>query len=616
MKIVKRDGRTVEYDADKIRVAINKANEKVADDARATEKQINNIIKYIEGLKKKRMLVEDIQDIIEQKLMDLGKYDLAKEYIIYRYTRALVRKSNTTDELILSLIRNNNNENFQNNINKKPYIASTQRDLIAAEVSKDLSARILLPEKIAKAHEQGVIHFHDTEYFLQPLINSSYINIEDMLENGTAINSKLIESPKGFQVACTITTQIIAAIATGQYGRQALNINCLGKYLKISYEKIRENLSNKYTGELSGKQIEELTIDRLKEELTAGVQTIQYQINTLITSNGRIPYISFYLDIEENDIYAKENALIIEEILKQRIEGMKNEKGEYVSPEFPKLIYVLNENNILNGGKYDYLTNLAIDCSLKGSSLEYISKNVMKQKTKGMFNQGSVSINLAQIGILAGGNEEVFWSILEERLDICFEALMCRHHALLGTVSDISPIHWQHGGISRLASGEKIDKILKGKGSSLSLGYVGLHELIELIKGKDKKQEELISFGISVIEKLKNTCKKWENELGIKFMLYSGVHQEVLERLLNVDKEKFGEIKGVTDKTSYDEINQIIIDGNQENIKEELENKLKVQKYAYTGGKLSICLNDIKLDKEFLENVIRYSLKNSLHIGF
>ena len=379
MKVIKRDGRTIEFDRDKIQLAIEKANKEVRGREKATKSEINEIIAYIEELGKKRMLVEDIQDVIEEKLMELDKYELAKKYIVYRYTRALVRKSNTTDESILGLIRNENKELAEENSNKNTVLASTQRDYIAGEVSRDLTRRILLPEKITKAHEEGILHFHDMDYFVQPIFNCCLINIGDMLDNGTAMNGKMIESPKSFQVACTVTTQIIASVASNQYGGQSVDMKHLGKYLRRSHDKFQKRITEKYGGKLPKQTIEELVKDRVKEELAAGVQTIQYQINTLMTTNGQSPFVTLFLHLEPDDEYIEENAMIIEEILKQRIQGIKNEVGVYVTPAFPKLIYVLDEHNCLKGGKYDYLTKLAVKCSAKRMYPDYISAKKMKE---------------------------------------------------------------------------------------------------------------------------------------------------------------------------------------------------------------------------------------------
>ena len=459
------------------------------------------------------MLVEDIQDIIEQKLMAEGKYDLAKTYIIYRYQRELVRKANTTDDSILSLIKNSNKDVMEENSNKNAVVASTQRDLIAGEVSKDLTRRILLPEKISKAHEEGILHFHDADYFVQPIFNCCLINIQDMLDNGTVMNGKLIESPKSFQVACTVMTQIISAVASSQYGGQSVDIRHLGKYLRKSYNKYKDQITKQYGDKLDDDTIEGLVHTRLMDELRSGVQTIQYQINTLMTTNGQSPFVTVFLNLDPNDEYIEENAMIVEEVLRQRLEGIKNEVGVYVTPAFPKLVYVLDEHNCLKGGKYDYITKLAVRCSAKRLYPDYISAKKMREnyegnvfspmgcrsfltpwkdddgnyKFEGRFNQGVVSINLPQIGIVARGDEDKFWKLFDERLELCYEALMCRHRALEGTTSDVSPIHWQYGAIARLGKGEKIDKLLHNGYSTLSLGYIGLYELTKFLQQHPSK---------------------------------------------------------------------------------------------------------------------------------
>ena len=577
MKVIKRDGKIVDYDRAKIKIAIEKANKEVEPKERATEKQIENITKHIEDLKKKRMLVEDIQDEIEKKLMEYKKFALAKEYIVYRYNRALIRKANTTDESILRLIRNENKELAEENSNKNTMYASTQRDYIAGEVSRDLTRRILLPEKISKAHEEGVLHFHDMDYFVQPIFNCCLINIADMLDNGTVMNGKLIESPKSFQVACTVTTQIIAAVASNQYGGQSVDMRHLGKYLRKSKEKFIKKITEKHGKELSKEQIEELAMDRLKDELASGVQTIQYQINTLMTTNGQSPFVTLFLCLDEKDPYIEENAMIIEEILNQRLEGIKNEKGVYVTPAFPKLVYVLDENNCLKGGKYDYLTELACKCSAKRMYPDYISAKKMREiyegnvfspmgcrsflspwkdengnyKWEGRFNQGVVSINLPQIGILSGHDEEKFFKLLDERLELCKEALMCRHHALLGITSDISPVHWQYGAIARLEKGEKIDKLLKDGYSTLSLGYIGVYETTMLVKGVSHTTEEGEKFAVKLMKYLRKACDTWKKETHLGFALYGTPAESLCYRFARIDKERFGSIKDVTDKGFY-----------------------------------------------------------------
>ena len=577
MKIIKRDGREVDYDRSKIITAINKANAEVSEEEKIPEEKIEQIVRYIEDRNKKRMLVEDIQDIIEQKLMAQGKFVLAKRYIIYRYTRELVRRANTTDDSILSLIKNSNKDVMEENSNKNATVASTQRDLIAGEVSKDLTKRLLLPEKIMKAHEEGILHFHDADYFVQPIFNCCLINIKDMLDNGTVMNGKLIESPKSFQVACTVMTQIISAVASSQYGGQSVDVRHLGKYLRKSYNKYKKNIQEEFGDRFDEDTLEALVQNRLRDELKSGVQTIQYQINTLMTTNGQSPFVTLFLNLDPNDEYVKENAMIIEEILRQRLEGIKNEMGVYVTPAFPKLIYVLDEHNCLKGGKYDYITELAVKCSSKRLYPDYISAKKMREnyegnvfspmgcrsflspwkdengkyKFEGRFNQGVVSINLPQIAICARGNESEFWKLLDERLDLCYEALMCRHNALMGTVSDVSPIHWQYGAIARLKKGEKIDKLLLNGYSTLSLGYIGVYEMTKLMRGVSHTTPEGQEFAVKVMQHLRDKTEEWKAQTGLGFGLYGTPAESLCYRFAKIDLERFGVIKDVTDKGYY-----------------------------------------------------------------
>ena len=456
-------------------------------------------------------------------------------------------------------------------------LASTQRDYIAGEVSRDLTKRLLLPEKISKANEEGVLHFHDADYFVQPIFNCCLINISDMLDNGTVMNGKMIESPKSFQVACTVTTQIIAAVASNQYGGQSVDMKHLGKYLRKSYNKFKEEIETKYKDKLSQDIIEDLVQTRLKAELKAGVQTIQYQINTLMTTNGQSPFVTLFLHLEPDDPYIKENAMIIEEILRQRYEGIKNEAGIYVTPAFPKLVYVLDEHNCLKGGEYDYLTKLAVKCSSKRMYPDYISAKKMREnyegnvfspmgcrsflspwkdengnyKFEGRFNQGVVSINLPQIAIIADGDEETFWKLLDERLELCKEALMCRHYALLGTKSDISPIHWQYGAIARLEKGEPIDKLLYGGYSTMSLGYIGVYEMTKLMTGLSHTDPIGREFAMKVMNHLRETTDKWKAETNIGFALYGTPAESLCYKFARIDKQRFGTIKDVTDKGYY-----------------------------------------------------------------
>ena len=578
IKVIKRDGTIVDYDRSKIKLAIQKANAEVPEEDRIQEARIDSIIDSIEARRRQRLLVEDIQDMVEQALVAENKFLLAKTYIIYRYTRALVRKQNTTDESILSLLRNENKELAEENSNKNTMIAATQRDYIAGEVSRDLTRRILLPEYISKAHDEGAIHFHDADYFIQPIFNCCLINIGDMLDNGTMMNGKLIESPKSFQVACNVMTQIIANVASNQYGGQSVDVSHLGKYLRRSYNKFKQRITDECQGEnVSEELIEKLTRERLQEELKSGVQTIQYQINTLMTTNGQSPFVTLFLYLKEGDPYIKENAMIVEEILRQRLEGIKNASGVYVTPAFPKLVYVLDENNCLRGGEYDYITRLAVKCSAKRMYPDYISAKKMREnyegnvfapmgcrsflapwkdengeyKFEGRFNQGVVSINLPQIGILCKGDEEKFWSMLDERLELCFEALMCRHNALKGVLSDVSPVHWQYGAIARLKKGETIDRFLYGGYSSISLGYIGLYELTMLMKGVSQTDPVGEEFAVRVMKHLRETCDRWKAETNIGFALYGTPAESLCYRFARIDKERFGTIPNVTDKGYY-----------------------------------------------------------------
>ena len=641
MKVIKRDGRAVDFDREKIRVAISKANNEVKQKERATRDDIKQIIAYIEDLDKKRILVEDIQDIIEQKLMEIGKYELSKRYIVYRYTRALVRKQNTTDESILGLIRNENKELAEENSNKNTTLASTQRDYIAGEVSRDLTRRMLLPEKISKAHDEGILHFHDADYFIQPIFNCCLINIGDMLDNGTVMNGKMIESPKSFQVACTVTTQIIAAVASNQYGGQSVDMIHLGKYLRKSYNKFKKEIESKYKGKISDDIIEDLVNQRLKAELKAGVQTIQYQINTLMTTNGQSPFVTLFLHLEKDDPYIKENAMIIEEILRQRYEGIKNEAGVYVTPAFPKLVYVLDEFNNLSGGEYDYLTKLAVKCSAKRMYPDYISAKKMREnyegnvfspmgcrsflspwkdengnyKFEGRFNQGVVSINLPQIAIIADGDEEKFWNLLKERLELCKEALMCRHYALLGTSSDISPIHWQYGAIARLKKGEKIDKLLYGGYSTMSLGYIGIYETTKLMKGVSHTTKEGHDFAIKLMKELRQTVDRWKKETNIGFALYGTPAESLCYRFARIDKERFGTIKDVTDKGYY--TNSYHVDVREKiDAFEKLEFESEFQKISSGGAISYIEIPNMQKNIDALESVVKFIYDNIQYAEF
>ena len=637
MKVVKRDGREVEFDANKIKVAIRKANNEVDINERVSEEKIDNIVQDI--VNKDINNVEDIQDFIEKNLVELGLYKLSKKYIVYRYTRSLVREANTTDESILSLVKNSNKEVGEENSNKNSSVASTQRDLIAGEVSKDLTRRILLPKRISDAHNNGILHFHDSDYFIQNIFNCCLVDIKNMFEYGTVMNGKLIETPKSFQVACTVMTQIIAAVASGQYGGQSINISHLGKYLRYSRDKYYNRYKKEFS-ELNEEMINRLVEERIKEELRSGVQTIQYQINTLMTTNGQSPFVTLFLDIDSEKEYQDEVALIIEEILKQRYEGIKNEEGVYVTSAFPKLVYVLNEDNIFKGGKYDYLTDMAIKCSSKRMYPDYISSKIMKEnyegnvfspmvcrsflspykdengeyKFEGRFNQGVVSLNLVQIALLSKTEEEYF-KLLEDRLDLCFEALMMRHNRLKGTLSDISPIHWQYGAIARLKKGEKIDKYLMDGYSTISLGYIGIYEATKLITGETHTTEKGRTFAIKVMKKLENTVNKWKKDTGIGFGLYGTPAESLCYRFAKIDKEKFGSIKDITDKGYY--TNSYHVDVREEiNIFDKFKFESEFQKIS-SGGAISYGeIPNMSKNLEALKEVVKYIYDNIQYAEF
>lgn len=641
MTVIKRDGKTVEFDRSKIIIALSKANDAVEECDRITEAQMEEIADFINEKRKSRILVEDIQDMVEQKLMELDKYALAKAYIIYRYNRALVRKANTTDDSILSLIKNSNKDVMEENSNKDAVMAATQRDLIAGEVSKDLTRRMLLPEHISKAHDEGAIHFHDADYFLQPIFNCCLINIGDMLDNGTVMNAKLIESPKSFQVACNVMTQIIASVASSQYGGQSVDVSHLGKYLRKSRVKFTKNLTEKFGDEFTKEEIDKIVADRLQDELRSGVQTIQYQINTLMTTNGQSPFVTIFLNLKEGDEYLEENAMIVEEILRQRYEGIKNEKGVYVTPAFPKLVYVLDEHNCLKGGKYDYITKLAVKCSAKRLYPDYISAKKMREnyegnvfspmgcrsflspwkdengnyKFEGRFNQGVVSLNLPQLGILAKGDEAKFWELLEDRLALCFEALMCRHEALHKVISDTSPVHWRYGAIARLEKGESIERFLHDGYSTISLGYIGLYELTKLVKGVSHTEPEGTEFALRVMRSLREHCEKWKKETGLGFGLYGTPAESLCYRFARVDKKHFGTIEDVTDKGYY--TNSYHVD-----VREDIDafSKFTFESQFQTissGGAISyVEIPNMRHNLEALEELVKFIYDNIQYAEF
>lgn len=646
MKVIKRDGKKVDFDPNKIVVAISKANREVIGNEKASIQNINYIVEAIEKLELNEIGIEKIQDQIERKLMELGKYELAKRYMLYREKRSIIRQTNTTDESILSLIRNTNKEVSKENSNKNAILLSTQRDLIAGEVSKDIVDRLLLPERIVKAHKEGVLHFHDKDYFIQPMFNCCLVNIKDMLDNETVMNGKKIETPKSFQVACTVMTQIIAAVASNQYGGQSVNIAHLGKYLRKTYDKYYKKYYNHFIEEgKSEKEAETLAKDfaemRKQEDLVAGIQTVQYQINTLMTTNGQSPFVTLFMHIVEGDEYEKEVAEIIEEILKQRLKGIKNSEGHYITPAFPKLIYVLDECNNLSGGKYDYVTKLAVKCSAKRLYPDYISAKKMREiyegnvfspmgcrsflspykdengeyKFEGRFNQGVVSINLPQIAIMASGNKEKFYKILDDRLELCFDACMCRHNALKGVTSDYSPIHWQYGAIARLKKGEKIDKYLYGNYSTMSLGYIGLYEVSKLMTGKSHTEKEGKEFVEELMKYLRKVVDGWKKDTNIGFALYGTPAESLCYRFAKIDEEKFGSIKDITDKGYY--TNSYHVDVRERiNAFDKLKFESSFQPIS-SGGCISyVEIPNMEKNYEALEEIVKFIYDNIQYAEF
>ncbi len=588
MKIIKRDGSEMEFDRTKIAAAIIKANESVSAEDQVTVEQANMISSTVEhycaGLKR-AMSVEEIQDQVENHLMSLGKYNLARRYITYRYTHALMRRSNTTDKQILSLIECNNEEVKQENANKNPTVNSVQRDYMAGEVSKDITKRILLPQEIVEAHDAGLIHFHDADYFAQHMHNCDLVNLEDMLQNGTVISGTRIERPHSFSTACNIATQIIAQVASNQYGGQSISLTHLAPFVQVSRDKIRAELieSLEEIGEsIKPENLEKLVERRLRDEIRKGVQTIQYQVVTLMTTNGQAPFVTvfMYLNEAKNEQEKKDLALIIEETLKQRYKGVKNEEGVWITPAFPKLIYVLEEDNIHEGSPYYELTKLAAKCTARRMVPDYISEKIMlqnkidangdghcytcmgcrsfltpyvdengKAKYYGRFNQGVVTVNLVDIGLSAHGDMDKFWEIFDERMELCHRALQCRHERLTGTVSDAAPILWQYGALARLEKGETIDKFLHGGYSTLSLGYAGLWECVYALNGKKLTEPEGEALGLEIMRKLNEYTAKWKKAEVIDYSLYGTPLESTTYKFAKCLQKRFGMVEGVTDKS-------------------------------------------------------------------
>ncbi len=574
LSIIKRDGSKAEFDKLKIENAILKAMKYGSgvleeDIAKDIAEEIEKI--YLQG--SPSPTVSKVEELVYKELIDHKQELTAKAYEGYRAVQSFKREVNTTDDSILGLLDKSNEDVLNENSNKNGQLASTQRDLMAGEVSKDIARRKLIPAHIVQAHDEGVLHYHDMDYAIQPIHNCMLINLEDMLTNGTVINNKLVESPKSFATACTVTTQIIAQIASGQYGGNSITIKHIAPFLRVSYNKYFEKYKEKYSLEMA----HELAEDRMLEELKSGIQTIRYQLSTLHTSNGQSPFSTIYLEIEEGGAFEREEALICEEMILQRLEGMKNYRGQEIGEEFPKLVYLLDEHNCLEGGKYDYITKLAAKCNTKRLVPDYQSAKIMRRnydgetfppmgcrshlsnwkdengnyKWYGRFNQGVVSLNLVQVALTANKDMKKFWEVLDERLDLCREALMVRHNLLLGTPSDISPIHWQHGGIARLEKGEKIDPLLKNGYSTLSLGYVGIYEMTQAMLGVSHTTEEGEEFALQVMNHLKDACDSWKKETGLGFGLYGTPGESLTSRFCRIDKQKFGEIENVTDRMYY-----------------------------------------------------------------
>ena len=589
MKIIKRNGSEVDFDLNKIVVAVTKANA-ACEKQELTASQIQEIAEYVEfkTVKANRALsVEEIQDIVEDQIMAQGAFEVARRYVRYRYTRSLIRKANTTDNQILSLIECNNEEVKQENSNKNPTVNSVQRDYMAGEVSKDITKRILLPQDIVEAHEAGIIHFHDSDYFAQHMHNCDLVNLEDMLQNGTVISGTMIEKPHSFSTACNIATQIIAQVASSQYGGQSISLAHLAPFVQISREKIRASVQKEaeaFGATADREQINKIAEERLRDEIRRGVQTIQYQVVTLLTTNGQAPFVTvfMYLGEAKNAQEKADLAMIIEETLRQRIQGVKNEKGVWITPAFPKLIYVLEEDNIREGAPYWYLTELAAKCTAKRMVPDYISEKKMleykvdkngeghcytcmgcrsfltpyvdpktnKPKYYGRFNQGVVTLNLVDIACSSGGDMDKFWKIFDERLELCYRALMCRHNRLKGTLSDAAPILWQYGALARLEKGEKIDKLLYGGYSTISLGYAGLYECTRYMTGKSHTDDEGggKAFALSVMQHLNDACDKWKKQENIDFSIYGTPLESTTYKFAKCLQKRFGIIKGVTDK--------------------------------------------------------------------
>ena len=646
MRIIKRNGSEVDFDVSKIAAAITKANEANGGKKELTDAQIKEISEYVEfkiGKANRAFSVEEIQDIVENQIMAQGAFDVARRYVKYRYTRSLIRKANTTDNQILSLIECNNEEVKQENSNKNPTVNSVQRDYMAGEVSKDITKRILLPQHITEAHEQGIIHFHDMDYFAQHMHNCDLVNLEDMLQNGTVISGTCIEKPHSFSTACNISTQIIAQVASSQYGGQSISLAHLAPFVQVSREKIRKDVlveAEEFGGNADEEAINKVVERRLREEIRKGVQTIQYQVVTLLTTNGQAPFVTvfMYLNEAKSEQEKADLALIIEETLNQRYQGVKNESGVWVTPAFPKLIYVLEEDNIQPGSRYYYLTELAAKCTAKRLVPDYISEKKMKElkegncfpvmgcrsaltpwkdengeyKFYGRFNQGVVTINLVDVALSSGGDMNQFWKIFDERLALCYEALMCRHNRLKGTLSDAAPILWQHGAIARLPKGTPIDELLYGGYSTISLGYAGLCECVRYMTGKSHTDPEATPFAIDVMKYMNKACNQWKEETSIGFGIYGTPLESTTYRFAKCLQQRFGIVEGVTDKNYI--TNSYHVHVTEEiNAFDKLSFEAKFQALS-TGGAISyVEVPNMQQNIEAVLQVIRFIYDNIMY---
>ncbi len=645
MKIIKRNGAEEDFDNNKIVVAVAKANTAAGKNKLSLE-QIKDIADYVEYkcVKLNRAVsVEEIQDMVENQIMSTGAFELAKDYVRYRYQRSLIRKANTTDNRILSLIECNNEDVKQENSNKNPTVNSVQRDYMAGEVSKDLTKRMLLPQEIVEADKEGIIHFHDSDYFAQHMHNCDLVNLEDMLQNGTVISETRIEKPHSFSTACNIATQIIAQVASNQYGGQSISLAHLAPFVDVSRKKIYAEVQEevKTFGCMPSEEaIHEVVENRLRKEVTKGVQTIQYQVITLMTTNGQAPFLTvfMYLNEAKNEREKKDLAMIIEETLKQRYQGVKNESGVWITPAFPKLIYVLEEDNVNEGTEYYYLTEMAAKCTAKRLVPDYISEKKMMElkegncfpvmgcrsalspwkdengnyKFYGRFNQGVVTINLVDVALSSGGDMKAFWKIFDERLDLCYRALMCRHNRLRGTLSDAAPILWQNGALARLKKGETIDRLLYGGYSTISLGYAGLYECVKYMTGKSHTDQETTPFALEVMEYMNKACNRWKDETNIGFSIYGSPIESTTYKFAKCLQKRFGIIEGVTDR-SY------ITNSYHVNVSEEIDafSKLKFESQFQalsTGGAISyVEVPNMQNNIPAVLGIIRYIYDNIMY---